>query len=314
MDDSAETNVVIGAGPLGLAVARELRREGKLVRLVTRSGQAQAPPETEVLAADVADASEARRAFAGAHVVYQCAAPRYSQWPALLPGLMRGAIEGAAAAGARIVYGDNLYAYGRVSGPITESLPNRPVGRNGETRATVADLLLKAHSDGRLRATIGRASDFFGPNALNSTVGDRVFARLLAGRSAQTLGNPDVPHTVIFINDFAKALIVLASHDEAFGEVWHVPSAKTVTTRRFVEMIAEQAHKPDSLRPIRSWLLALGGLVNPDVRAVREVIYQSESPWIVDHSKFELAFGAEPTPHEQAIQTTLEWFRSRGTS
>jgi len=57
----------------------------------------------------------------------------------------------------------------------------------------------------------------------------------------------------------------------------------------------------------------LGGLFNPDVRAVREVLYQSEKPWVVDHTKFERAFGASPTPHPQAIQASLEWFRTRAS-
>lgn len=32
--------VVVGAGPLGLAVVRQLRRNGELVRMVTRGGRA----------------------------------------------------------------------------------------------------------------------------------------------------------------------------------------------------------------------------------------------------------------------------------
>jgi nucleoside-diphosphate-sugar epimerase len=44
--------------------------------------------------------------------------------------------------------------------------------------------------------------------------------------------------------------------------------------------------------------------------AVKETSYQREHPWVVDHSKFSRAFGSRPTPHEQAISLTLEWFRS----
>jgi nucleoside-diphosphate-sugar epimerase len=163
---NGQGHVVIGAGPLGLAVVRELRRRGQPVRLVSRSGRVEAPSGAELIAADVSDPAQAHRAFEGADFVYQCAAPRYSQWPAHLPGLMRGVIEGAAATGARIVYGDNLYAYGRVSGPITENLPDRPIGPNGRVRAAVAELLLKAHANVKVRAAVGRGSDFFGPHAL----------------------------------------------------------------------------------------------------------------------------------------------------
>ena len=35
---------------------------------------------------------------------------------------MKG-VEGASATGARVVYADNLYAYGAVAGPLTEDLP-----------------------------------------------------------------------------------------------------------------------------------------------------------------------------------------------
>jgi nucleoside-diphosphate-sugar epimerase len=277
-------HVVVGAGPLGLAVARELRRREKASRIVTRGGRTDVPSETEVVSADVSDPGQARRAFEGASVVYQCAAGRYSKWPELLPPLMDGVIEGASAAGARIVYGDNLYAYGRVQGPLTEDLPDRPVGANGRTRALVAEALMAAHANGKVRAAIGRGSDFFGPHALNSTAGERVFARMLASKPAQVLGNPDLPHTVTFIDDFARALVTLGSRDEALGEVWHVPSAQTVTIRRFVEMIAEQSGRPAKLSVTPPWLLAIGGVFNPDVRAVREVLYQSQDPWVVDHS------------------------------
>jgi nucleoside-diphosphate-sugar epimerase len=227
---------------------------------------------------------------------------------------MGGVIEGAAAVEARIVYGDNLYGYGRVGGPLTEDLPYRPVGPNGRTRARVAEALMAAHRDGRVRAAIGRGSDFFGPHVMTSTVGEQVFARLASGRRAQVLGNPDLPHTVTFIDDFARALMILGSREEALGEVWHVPSAETVTLRRFVEMIGEQMGHPAKLSVAPPWTLAVIGLFNPDLGAVREILYQSQEPWIVDHSKFERAFGADPTPHPQAIRTTLEWFSREGPS
>jgi nucleoside-diphosphate-sugar epimerase len=305
---NGSVHVVVGAGPLGLAVARELRRRQEPARIVLRGGRAGASGDPEVVSADVSDPDQSRRAFEGARVVYQCAAPRYSKWPALLPALMDGVIQGASAVGARIVYGDNLYSYGRVQGPLTEDLPYRPVGVNGRTRAQVAEALMAAHADGKVRAAIGRSSDFFGPFALNSTVGERVFARMLAAKPAQVLGNPDVPHTVTFIDDFARALVTLGSRDEALGEVWHVPSAATVTIRRFVEMIAEESGRPAKLRVTPSWLLAIGGMFNPDVRALREVLYQSHEAWVMDHSKFERAFGPGTTPHPEAIRTTLEWF------
>lgn len=37
--------------------------------------------------------------------------------------------------------------------------------------------------------------------------------------------------------------------------------------------------------------IALAALFNPTLRAVKEQLFQSERPWVVDRSKFERAFG-----------------------
>jgi nucleoside-diphosphate-sugar epimerase len=222
---------------------------------------------------------------------------------------MKAVIEGAAAAGAKLVFGDNLYAYGPVDGPVREGLPYRAPGPNGRTRARIAEALMAAHQAGRVRASIGRGSDFFGPYAHDSTVGDRVFARAVAGKPAQVLGDPDLPHTVTYIDDFARALVTLGEREEAVGEVWHVPNDETVTTRGFVEIVFQEVGRSPGLRAAPGWGLALAGVFNPTLRAVREQLYQSEHPWVVDSSKFEQTFGWSATPLPEAIRATVGWFR-----
>ena len=303
-------NVIFGTGPLGLAVARQLVGAGKQVRLVNRSGRSPAPEGAEVVESDASDPAESRKVCEGAAVIYHCATGAYGRWAQFLPPLMTGIIDGASAANAKLIYGDNLYAYGRVDGPITEDLPYRPVGPNTRARAEVATALMSAHAAGRVRAAIGRASDFYGPLARQSTAGDGLFGRALAGKPAQVLGNVDTPHTYTFIDDFASGLVTLAEHDDALGEVWHVPSAETLTTRRFVEMVFAKLQRPVSMRPAPELAITLLALFVPPMAAVKETAYQRQYPWVVDHSKFSRAFGSRPTPHEQAISVTLDWFRS----
>ncbi len=307
-------NVIFGAGPLGLAIARRLSSSGKRVRLVNRSGKTDAPPGVDVVAADVTDPTAARRAADGATVVFHCASGPYGQWTKTLPPIMNGIIEGAAAAGARVVYGDNLYAYGPVDGPIREDLPYRPIGPTTLARAEVATTLMNAHGAGRVRATIGRASDFYGPHARQSKGGDYIFARALAEKPAQALGNPDAPHTYTFIDDFATGLVTLAERNEALGEVWHVPSAETITTRQFIDLVFQHLQRPARLQVAPTLAIRLMGLVIPPMRAVNETLYQSERPWVVDHSKFGRAFGSQPTPHAQAIAETISWYASPGAT
>jgi nucleoside-diphosphate-sugar epimerase len=170
---------------------------------------------------------------------------------------------------------------------------------------------MNAHAAGTVRATIGRASDFYGPRARQSKVGDSVFARALAGKPAQALGDPDALHTYTFIHDFAAGLVTLAQRDEALGEVWHVPSAETLATRRFIEMVFEQLQRPARTQTVPRLMISLLALFIPPMRAVKETLYQSERPWVVDHSKFARIFGSRPTTHEQAIAETLAWFQGK---
>jgi nucleoside-diphosphate-sugar epimerase len=301
-------NVVLGTGPLGIAVARHLAEQGEPVRAVNRSGRAEVPAGVDLVAADVTDRDQARPVFAGARVVYHCASPPYHRWAQLHPPLMEAVIAGATTAGARLVFGDNLYAYGPVDGTITEDLPYAATGPNGRARAQIADAVMAAHQSGRVAAVIGRGSDFFGRRAHLSTVGDRVFARAVAGKPAQVLGNPDVPRSVTYLEDFARALVNLGECDDAVGEVWHVPCPSPVTTRRFVELVFQEAGRPARVSVAPEWGIAIASLFNPTLRAVREQLYQHRRPWVVDSGKFERAFGWKATPLPEAIRATVAWF------
>jgi len=125
------------------------------------------------------------------------------------------------------------------------------------------------------------------------------------------LGNPDVPHTVTCLEDFARALVTLAEREEALGQVWHLPNPETVTMREFVRTVFEAAGRPARLRATPPWVLGLAASFNPTLRAVKEQLYQSERPWVVDSGKFERAFGWKATPLSDAVGATVAWFREQ---
>lgn len=314
-DTTRLLHVIFGTGPLGLAVMRTLRSEGRRVRMINRSSQVRFDKdlETEVGGGDAADPGFAREVCEGAAVVYHCIGLPYPRWREF-PGIARGIVEGAAAAGATLVYGDNLYAYGQVAGPLREGLPETASTVKGRIRAEVAGLLLDAHRAGTVPVAIGRGSDFFGPHAAEATMlGSRVFARILAGKSAQVVGDPDRLHTYTYLDDFGRALVVLGDRTEAAGQVWHVPNAPPQSTRAIVATIGELAGTPARASAAPGWMVGLAGLVSPQLRELKEMLYEFDRDFVVDSSRFEAAFGIRATLLRDALTRTLTWFRSTGS-
>src|SRR5688500_4176668 len=169
--------------------------------------------------------------------------------------------------------------------------------------------LMEAHSSGRVRLAIGRASDFFGPRDRESAAGEQVFGRAVQGESAQVAGDPGQPYTYTYAPDIGKGLVVLGEREEALGQAWHLPSPETLTTREFVETIFEEVGKPARIQVAPKILLRAIGLFNPGIRETIEMLYEFEEPFVADHSKFEEAFGEQATPLRESIRGTVRWYR-----
>jgi nucleoside-diphosphate-sugar epimerase len=309
-------HVVMGAsGGIGGALVGELARRGRRVRAVNRRGDAPGPSGVERLAADVATPEGAKAAAAGAAVVYHCAQPPYTDWPAAFPPLTEAIAEGAAAAGAKLVLADNLYAYGPHDGPLTEDLPAAATGPKGRVRAEMADRLLASHREGRLRVAIGRASNYYGPGGRNSVTGDRLFKAAVAGRTVRWVGRLDQPHTLSYLGDVAAGLATLGEQDRADGQVWHLPASDPLTGRGFLELVVAASGGRSRIATSSAAMVRVAGVFVPFIREVGEVLYEFQAPYVVDWSKFQRAFGpVSPTPHAEAVARTVDWFRSYGVS
>src|ERR687889_367358 len=311
MTDNEELHVVFGTGPVGTSVMETLMQRGRCrVRMVNRSGRASVPEGVEVVGGDATHEAFVREVSQGASVVYFALNPPYNKWPELFPPLQAGVLEGAASAGAKLVAMENLYMYGLTGGrPLTEDLPYAPNTRKGAVRSRMSEELMEAHSSGRVRVAIGRASDYFGPRVLVSAAGEQVFGRAVQGKSARVAGDPNQPHTYAYAPDVGRGLVILGEHEEALGQAWHLPSPKTLTTRQFVEMIFEEVGKPTRVQAAPKILLRAMGLFNPGMREMIEMLYEFEEPFVVDDSRFEREFGEQATPLREAIHGTVRWYR-----
>lgn len=306
-------HVVLGAGAIGATIAEQLVAAGEPVRLVSRSGRNPGVPGAETAAGDLTDPAAVRAVTAGARVAYFACQPAYTSWPKGFPPLADGILGGLAGTGTRLVVVDNLYMYGPTGGrPLSEDLPYAATTRKGRARAALAERFLAAHGAGDVPVAIGRASDYFGPRGVDTTHGERLFPALLAGKAVQVYGDPDLPHAVTYVPDFARALVELGRRDEALGSAWHVPTAPAVSQRAFVEMAARAAGvSAPKLSRVSKPMLYLAGLFVPPAREMIEMSYEFEEPFVVDSSRFERAFGLGATPLEEALAATVAWWRVR---
>jgi nucleoside-diphosphate-sugar epimerase len=266
----------------------------------------------EVVAADLSDPAAATAAARGAAVIHHCAAPPYTRWAEEQPALLAGVLAAGAATGAVVVNASNAYMYDLADIPTTEDSPERPRSRKGRIRADLDAAVRRAHDSGRIRAVTVRGPDYYGPWGTATTVyGDRVFGRVLAGRRPQVFGDLDVPHTWVYVDDFGRAMVDAAADETAWGTTRHVSPPPPLTQREFLALVGEVAGS--RVRPLAAPTAAvtLIGLVSPVMRELGEMAYQWEQPYAFTAAK-PLGDGTS-TPHREAIERTLAWFRGQLT-
>ena len=303
-------HTLLGAnGTIANALLQTLQKRQENIRLVSRKPRQVEGAES--VKADLLDRDAVFQAVAGADIVYLLVGLRYHAevWGKEWPVIIRNVIDACKEASAKLVFFDNVYMYGKVDGEITESTPYHASSKKGKVRAEVARVLQKEMDSGSIKAVIARAVDFYGPEVTDkSAPGVYVFSKMKAGKKAQWPINADVPRSFTYVPDAVEALYLLATRDDAYGQIWHLPSARPLTGRAFVHLAAKHMHSSDQVFVLPKWLLKVVGWFNPFMKEAYEINYQDEYPFIFNSSKFEKAFQFRPTPYEDSIKTTAKWF------
>ncbi|MGV9818905.1 NAD-dependent epimerase/dehydratase family protein [Nocardia xishanensis] len=299
-------HVVVGAGPVGSAIATLLAERGDDVRLLTRSGSGPEHPRIARIRVDATDTEALTAQCTGARALHHCAGLAYTQWATGFPPLIHAAINAAAASGALLLTVGNLYGYGEFDGPVSESHPLRPNSAKGRIRADLWNEALAAHRDGRIRTAEVRGSDYLGAGA-NSAFTAVVLPAVTAGKTALFPGDPDAPHSWTAIDDMARTLAAVADDETSWGRAWHAPTPAPMSVRALADLTATlTGTSPARVRRMPSVMLWAAGLFNADAREIRELRYQFDRPFVVDSTAATEKFGIEPTPTRAALQATVD--------
>lgn len=305
---SQPLHIVLGAsGGAGLAILQELISQGKNAVGVNSSGKIPTGVNAEFKKADALNKNELMKACQGASFIYHAINVPYQQWSEKLIPMMENVISTAKDNNAKLVYIDNLYAYGPVEKPMTEDMPNDATDTKGILRGKLVDKLIKSYD----QAVIIRGSDFYGAN-IQGHLADLVFKNILSDKPSQIIGDINKLHTYTYIKDFAKATVFLAEKPQAYGQVWQAPNAQTVSTKAMLDEIYKQAGKTPKIQGLNGILFNILSLFSPILRELKPLYYQRDRDYVVDSSKFETAFGKfHTTPYKIAIAETWEWYKSR---
>lgn len=307
-------HVVFGAaGALGAAIVQNLAQQNKAVHAVVRDvGRARKvlPSSTEILVADVSKPDSIKPAFQNASVIYHCVNVSYDKWTEVMPLVTGNILEGAIETQANVVFPGNVYVYGRFQKvPATEDHALAATAKKGKLRITLGRKLMDAHSDGKVKVVIPRFPDYYGPNVTNKLM-KPIFMAALSGKKAGWVGNLDVRHDLVFIEDAAAACIMLGETASAYGEVWHVPGAGSIMGREFINMAFRAAGNKPNIGLLSGRSIRVAGLINSDAREMIELMYEFEEPLVLDGSKFSTKFPLfKYTSHEEGIRKTINWFR-----
>ncbi|AGZ39125.1 NAD-dependent epimerase/dehydratase family protein [Actinoplanes friuliensis] len=292
-------HVIVGAGPIGSAVAHQLVDQGKSVRMVTRSGSGPEHPLIERVAADATDAAKLTELTRGAEAIYNCANPKYTQWEALWPPLSGAMLTAARETGAVLATTGNLYVYGPVpGGRMTERSPLAATGRKGRVRIKMWQEALASG----VRTVEVRGADYVGAGAA-SIFSAVLLPAIAKGRTAWAPADIDAPHTFTYTGDMARALVQLAADERAHGRAWHVPSPAPISIRELAQRYyAVSGAKPVPLRPLPRFVMRTAGLAIPMAREMAEMDYQFYAPFIMDSTETEQTFGLTPTDLDTALR------------
>ena len=313
----SKTALLGATGAIGESIAAELRKRGESYRAVGRDRASLertfgSDPLAEIAVWNPDDASSVRAALRGADAIVYLVGVPYNHFE-LHPVLMRQTLDAAIAEGVgQMLLVGTVYPYGRAQQtPAREDHPREPHTFKGKMRKQQEDLLLEADAAGKIRGTVLRLPDFYGPRVKNSFL-DGVFSAAAKGGTANLIAPIDRPHQFVYVPDVGPVVLELLRHPEAHGRWWHLAGDGTASMQEIVAIVGQLAGKPIKTRAAGLGMLRVIGLFQPIMRELVEMNYLLTDPFIMDDSALRALLGnVKTTALEEGLRQSLEAARRK---
>ena len=302
-------HTILGAGgAVANALTRELTNNNETIRLVSRKPIQTSDKNITWRKADLLNYNELLEAVKGSTVIYLTAGLVYDKtiWQQQWPVIMQNFINLGKETGARLIFFDNVYMYGLVNGPMTETTPYNPCSAKGEVRASIATKLMDEAKAGNIHASIARAADFYGTDSMNSFFDMMMLDKYAKKQSAQWIGDPKKLHNFSYIPDMGKGMYLLGQNPDGDNQIWHMPSAAPLTGVQYIEMAANIYGVNPKYMAVNKTMLWMYGLFVKVVMGTVEMYYQYNHDYNFSSAKFEKVFNFKPTAYKDGIRLMSE--------
>lgn len=305
------------AGAIGKSIADALRLRGEEYRVVGRNREQMekafgADPLAEVAVWNPDDSASVCEAARDIDTLIYLVGVPYNHFE-LHPIVIQKTLEGAIAEGVkRFVLIGTVYPYGRPeTAKVAESHPRNPHTYKGQMRKAQEEVLLKAHAEGRIQATILRLPDFYGPGVEASFL-HSVFMAAAHGGTADMVGPIDVPHEFVFVPDVGPVVLDLAAKPEAYGRWWNFAGAGSITQREIANKVFEMAGHAPKLRVAGKTMLRVIGLFKPFMRELVEMHYLLTTPVLMDDTALTQLLGhVHKTSYADGLKITFDSYSAK---
>ncbi|MGB5359182.1 MAG: NAD(P)H-binding protein [Eudoraea sp.] len=302
---------ILGSGgAIGIELAKALKEYTSQTRLVSRNPK-KVNETDETFPADLLNSSEVNEAVKGSTIVYVTVGFPYNLkiWKECWPKFMENVIDACIAHDCKLVFFDNIYMYDPdyLNG-MNEETPINPPSKKGKIRAEIAEMILSKVKEGKLTALIARSADFYGPGIKNtSMLTETVFKPLSIGKKANWMASLNFKHSFTYTPDAGKATAILGNSENAYNQVWHLPTAENpFTGREWIDTIAKEMNVKPKTQTATKFIVKLLGLFIPLMREMPEMMYQYDRDYVFNSDKFNDHFDFKPTPYLEGIREIIQ--------
>ncbi len=302
---------ILGSGgAIGVELAKALKKYTDNIRLVSRNPQT-VNPDDELISANLLDKEQVDKAVQGSSIVYITVGFAYSYniWKESWPPFIRNVIDACIKYNSKLVFFDNIYMYdANYLDSMTEDTPVNPPSKKGKVRADIADMIMNNVQENSLKALIARSADFYGPSIKDTSIlTEMVFNPLSDGQKANWMSSVQYKHSFTYTPDAGKATALLGNTDQAYNQLWHLPTADNPPTgKQWIEAIAKELGREPKYRTVSKFMMRILGLFNATLREMPEMMYQYDRDYVFNSDKFEQFFDLEPTPYSEGIKEIVK--------